>query len=131
MDYQEFIRTIRSRGGFVSDERAERLAATTLETLGEMLASADKREVGKQIPSELHGAFEQSTQIQTYSLDEFFSRIAAREGTTFEDARRDVLIVVSVLRDALTTEGADKLWERLPGEYRRLLNPGAPPAPTV
>ncbi|MFL6622076.1 MAG: DUF2267 domain-containing protein [Sulfurifustaceae bacterium] len=131
MDYQEFIRTVRSRGGFASQERAEKLTATTLETIGEIVPNADKRKLIEQLPAELRSAFERPTSVPAYSLDEFFNRIAAREGTTFEDARRDVLIVISVLRDAMAGREIDELWAQLPGEYRRILNPGAPPASTL
>ncbi|MFL6714112.1 MAG: DUF2267 domain-containing protein [Sulfurifustis sp.] len=131
MDYREFIRTVRSRGGFASQERAEKLTATTLETIGEIVPSADKHKLIEHLPTELRSAFERPSGAQVYSLDEFFNRIAAREGATFEDARRDVLIVISVLREAMARDEIEQLWARLPGEYRRILNPGAPPAPTL
>lgn len=130
MDYHEFVQTVRRRGGFASNERAQRLIGTTLETLGEVVPDAERTALAAQLPAELRGAFAQRPADQSYPLDEFLSRIAAREGTTFEDARRDALIVVSVLREAMP-DGIEALWARLPGEYRRLLNPGAPPAPTL
>ena len=131
MDYREFVRTVRSRGGFESDERAERVTASTFETIGEIIPTPDKRQLIKRLPAELQGLFERHPPVPPYSLDEFFSRVAAREGATFEDAERDVRVAVSVLRDATAGGEIEDIWARLPGEYRRLLNPGMPPAPQL
>jgi len=128
MDYQEFIRTVRSRGGFASDER---VTASTFETIGEIISCPDKRQLLKQLPAELQRLFERHPAVPPYALDEFFNRVAAREGTTFEDAERDVRVVVSVLRDAAAGREIEDVWARLPGEYRRLRNPGMPPAPRL
>lgn len=131
MDYRDFIQTVRRRGGFESDERAERLAAATFETVGEVTSNRHDSRLLKRLPPELRRAFECHGQVQPCSLQEFFDRVAAREGTTYEDAERDVLVVVSVLRDAVAAAEIEDLWTRLPGEYRRLLNPGVPPAPSI
>lgn len=130
MDYQEFVRTVRSRGGFELQERAARVIASTFETLGEIISSPDRRRLVRQLPAELQEQFVRQPPVPPYPLDEFLTRVAAREGTTFEDAERDVRLVVSVLRDTVGGE-IEELWTRLPGEYRRLLNPGTPPAPQL
>jgi uncharacterized protein (DUF2267 family) len=131
MEYREFIRTVRARGGFESDQQAVRSAVTTLQTLGELVPGASKAGLLLELPGELRRPFERSSAATVYSLDEFLGRVATGEGATYEDAERDVLVVIGVLRDAVGAQELERLWTRLPAEYRRLLNPGVPPAPGV
>lgn len=128
MDYQEFVRAVRSRGGFESDERAERATAGTFDTIAEIVPSRERQRFLRQLPIHLRERFARAAPVSPYPLDEFYTRVAARVGTTFEEAERDVRVVVSVLRDAVGGE-IEKAWAILPGEYRRLPNPGTPPAP--
>ena len=75
----------------------------------------------EEVPPELQAPLERSTEeAEGFSLEEFYRRVAEREGVDIETARNDASAVMSVLRLAVTPGQLDDLMAQLPSEFNAL-----------
>jgi uncharacterized protein (DUF2267 family) len=65
----------------------------------------------------LRGAAEEA---KRFSLEEFYRRVAEREGVDTETARSNALAVMRTLREAVTSGELDDLMAQLPAEFNIL-----------
>ena len=123
MQYPEFLQRVQEQISATEPatqtQRAAELAITaTLQTLSERLTGGEATDLAAQLPEELKAPLERSAEeAERFSLEEFYERVAEREGVDLETARNDASAVMSVLRVAVTPGQLDDLIAQLPSEF--------------
>ncbi len=75
-----------------------------------------------QLPTELQAPLQRTAEeAEDFSLEEFYERVAEREGVDIETARQDASVVMRVLGMALTAGQLDDVMAQLPQEFNALL----------
>ena len=126
MQYQEFLQRVQKQISATEPatqtQRATELAITaTLQTLSERLTGGEATDLAAQLPEELKAPLQRSAEeAERFSLEEFYERVAEREGVDLETARNDASAVMSVLRVAVTPGQLDDLMAQLPSEFNVL-----------
>ncbi len=127
MKYDEFIAEVRRRASLGSREEAEAATRATLRTLAERLAGGEPHDLASQLPAELAGyvRYEGEQKSDPFSLEEFYRRVADKEGVDVADAARHARVVMEVLREAVTPGELGDVRSQLPEEYAPLFGEGA------
>ena len=127
MKYDEFIKEVQERGHMDSRERAAEAAQATLGTLAERLAGGEPHDLASQLPPELaeHVRYDEEQKSDPFSLEEFFRRVAEKEGTDEPDAVYHARVVIEVLQEAVTKGEIDDVRSQLPTEYAPLFEAGS------
>jgi uncharacterized protein (TIGR00106 family) len=94
----------------------------TLETLGERLFGEEARHLAAQLPPGLDAYLRLAKAKDTFDLDDFYRRVAAREGAGVDlpQAVYHARAVVSVLQEAVSPGEMRDVREQLPAEYAAL-----------
>lgn len=127
MQYSEFLRRVEEQiaaNRSVSDARreAENAITATLETLNERISGGEARDLAAQLPQEIQPALRpKAEEAEGFSLEEFYRRVAEREGVDIETARIDASAVMRVLREAVTPGELDDVMAQLPKDFTFLL----------
>ncbi len=127
MQYHEFIGQVQNHARLPSQGEAARAICATLETLGERLSEGAAMNLAAQLPPGIGDYLRLSRKnAQRFSLDEFFERIADREGAGVDMPQSvyNTRAVMTVLKEAVTPGLLDKIREQLPGEYDSLFEAG-------
>ena len=103
-------------------QRAAELAITaTLETLNERLTGGEAKDLAAQLPKEVQPALQpKSEEAEAFSLEEFYRRVAEREGVDVETARIDAEAVMRAIKEAVTFGELDDVMAQLPAEFNIL-----------
>jgi uncharacterized protein (DUF2267 family) len=126
MNYDEFIREVRSRGHMGSREEAENAARATLQTLSERLAGQEPQNLASQLPPELAEHMRDEGKGKSFSLEEFFRRVSEKDpGVDEPRAVYHARVVMEVLQDAVTGGEMDDVRSQLPEEYAPLFEAGS------
>ena len=127
MKYQEFIKEVQERGHMASRESAEEAARATLRTLAERLAGGEPHDLASQLPEELaeHVRYDEEQKSDPFSLEEFFRRVAEKEGADEPDAVYHARAVMEVLQEAITKGEINDIRSQLPPEYAPLFEAGS------
>ena len=126
MQYPEFLRRVEEQIATAhpdsNTQRAAELAITaTLETLNEHLTGGEAKDLAAQLVKEVQPALQPKTEeAKAFSLEEFYRRVAKREGVDIETARIDAEAVMRVLREAVTFGELDDVMAQLPAEFNIL-----------
>jgi uncharacterized protein (DUF2267 family) len=126
LQYQEFLQRVEEQIGASepatqTQRAAEQAITATLETLSERLTGGEANDLAAQLPEELKAPLERSAEeAEGFSLEEFYGRVAEREGVDIETARNDASAVMNVLRVAVTPGQLDDLMAQLPSEFNVL-----------
>lgn len=125
-EYDEFIKEVQDRGHMDSRERAEETVRATLRTLAERLAGGEPHDLTSQLPPGLaeHVRYDEEQKSEPFSLQEFFQRVAEKEGTEAPNAVHQAQVVMEVLQDAVTRGEIDNVKSQLPREYAPLFEAG-------
>lgn len=128
MQYQEFINRVNERIQTEETGEAERAVQSTLATLGERMNGKEAENLASQLPAEL------STQLQSgnyaqepeeFSLEEFYQRIAQREGGLDPEQSKDrARVVMEVLTRATSGGELRDVQRQLPEEFEPLFSRG-------
>ena len=127
MQYPEFLRRVEEQiaaNRSVGDARraAENAITATLETLNERIAGGEARDLAAQLPKEIQPALRpKAEESEGFSLEEFYRRVAEREGVDIETARIDASAVMGTLREAITPGELDDVMAHLPEDFNTLL----------
>ena len=111
MQYQEFLQRVQEQINATepatqTQRAAEQAITATLQTLSERLTGGEATDLAAQLPEELKAPLQRSAEeAEGFSLEEFYGRVAEREGVDIETARHDASAVMSVLRLAVTPRG--------------------------
>ena len=125
MKYDEFIGQVQHRAQLPEEGDATYAARATLMTLGERLAGNEPLDAASQLPDVLKEFLTDGREAGEgirFSLEDFYRKVANREGTDIETARRHAIVVMSVLREALTPGEWEDICAQLPDEYNELTN---------
>jgi uncharacterized protein (DUF2267 family) len=126
MQHDEFIGQVQARARLSSRGDAERATRATLETLAERLAGGLKDKLAAQLPPELGRHLKQQPAASDpFGLDEFFQRVAKREGIDLPQATFHTRAVIEVVGEAVTQGQLAKVRDQLPAEFDPLFSSGS------
>jgi uncharacterized protein (DUF2267 family) len=126
MKGDEFIVEVRNLAGLGNNEEAEKATRATLETLRERLAGDEPSNLAAQLPPEIASYVEGSGSQDSFGVDEFYSRVAQKEGLGQDEAARHARAVATVLQTAVSGGELDDVRSQLGNEYKELFGqPGA------
>lgn len=103
MKYDEFIKHVQSVAQLNSHEEAERATTATLETIRDRIVGDEAKDLASQLPKEL-GEFlrgREGENGQTFSMQEFISRVSEKEGVDPVNTVIHVRAVFTVLQSAV------------------------------
>lgn len=120
MKHHEFVAEARSLAELDSQEAAEKAIRATLETLRERLAGNEPSNLAAQLPPELQGSLEGEGGREAFPVDEFYDRVAQKEGVGREEAVRHARAVATVLQTAVTGGELDDVRSQLGSGYEEL-----------
>jgi uncharacterized protein (DUF2267 family) len=126
MQYQEFLQRVEeqidaTQPATETKSAAERAITATLQTLSERLTGGEAKDLAAQLPQELQAPLQRSAEpAEDLSLEEFYERVAEREGVDTETARNDAAAVMRVLGMALTPGQLDDVMAQLPAHFNVL-----------
>lgn len=125
MKYDEFIGQIQSRARLGTLGDAVKATRAVLETLGERVPGDEIKDLAAQLPSEIAHYFSQKSEIvDKFGLNDFFKRVSEREPCDLPDAIYHSRVVMSVMRDAVTTGEISDIRAQLPDEFDPLFESG-------
>jgi len=126
MKGDQFIAEVRNLADLANNEEAEKATRATLETLRERLAGNEPSNLAAQLPPEIAPYAEGSGGQESFGLDEFYSRVAQKEGVGQDEAAKHARAVATVLQTAVTGGELDDVRSQLGNEYKELFGqPGA------
>jgi putative intracellular protease/amidase/uncharacterized protein (DUF2267 family) len=122
-DHEAFARAVGEAADLEGDA-VERAIEATLVTLGERISEGEARDLARHLPDSLTRLIVQRGPAQGFGADEFFRRVAEREGTDAEAAERHARAVVAALARREGRKELHDMISQLPHELReRLLAP--------
>lgn len=124
MNYDEFVGQVQNRARLATGGEAVRAIHATFTTLGTRLYGQEAQNLAAQLPPEL-GEYLTTGDNESFSLDEFFERVAEEEGSDLPDAVHHARVVVSVLQDAVSIGEIADVRAQLPADYNPLFEAGA------
>jgi putative intracellular protease/amidase/uncharacterized protein (DUF2267 family) len=119
-DHQAFARNVAELAD-VDGDAAERAIEATLTTLGERISEGEGRDLARHLPDSLAALIVQRGDPRPLSVDEFFGRVADREGTDPETAERHAAAVVAALARRESRKELHDMLSQLPSELRERL----------
>jgi uncharacterized protein (DUF2267 family) len=124
MQYLEIVSKV--KGACQLDEKdSERAIRTVLETLGERLPDTERKHLADQLPKELKDPVSRRDYVSDFDLEQFYTRIASREGIRYAEAVDRARCVMNILQLAISEGEIKDIKIHLPEEYRELF--GEPP----
>jgi uncharacterized protein (DUF2267 family) len=126
MKGEQFIAEVRNLAELANDEEAEKATRATLDTLRERLAGNEPSNLAAQLPPEVASYVEGSGSGEPFSVDEFYDRVAQKEGVDHDEAVKHARAVATVVQTAVTGGEVDDVRSQLGNEYGELFGqPGA------
>jgi putative intracellular protease/amidase/uncharacterized protein (DUF2267 family) len=119
-DHQAFTQTVAELAGIEGDV-AERATEATLTTLGERISEGEGEDLARHLPDSLAPLIVQPGNAQPFPAEEFFRRVADREGTDPETAERHAAAVVATLARREGRKELHDMMSQLPRELRERL----------
>lgn len=119
----EFVSAVQQSARIASHEQAEQAVRATLAVLGQRLAGGEGSDLAAQLPAELAEEVPSGTEVEKFGLEEFYRRVAEREGhgCTRAQARQHARAVTTALRETVGGEWLDVLAQ-LPNDWADLLH---------
>jgi uncharacterized protein (DUF2267 family) len=99
---EQFIAEVKNLAEIESDEDAQKAIGATLETLRERLAGEEPSDLAAQLPPEIAPYVEGDEGRESFSVEEFYERVAQKEGVFNDEAIRHARAVATVLQTAVT-----------------------------
>ena len=127
MKYDEFVGQVQHRARLADGGQAMRAIHATLATLHERLFGGESKDLAAQLPVEIGAYLRQPAFSIKFGVQEFFERVALREGVSVSKATFHASAVMSVLSDAVSPGEMDDVRAQLPKEYDRLFQFTHPP----
>ena len=126
MKGDQFIAEVRNLAERSNNEEAKRAIQATLETLRERLAGDEPSNLAAQLPPEIAPYVEGTGGQESFSVNEFYDRVAQKEGVGHDKVIRYARAVATVLQTAVTGGEIDDVRSQLGNEYEELFGrPGA------
>ncbi|KPM54808.1 hypothetical protein CcI49_07655 [Frankia sp. CcI49] len=123
MKRDELVSVVRETGRMDSVEHAETAIRATLAVLGERLSGGETKDLASQLPPALARALPPSGRGERFGLDEFYRRVAEREGGGCDraHARQHARAVVAALKTSVSPNEFEDVAGQLPHGYDELL----------
>jgi uncharacterized protein (DUF2267 family) len=126
MKGEQFIAEVRNLAELENNEDAQRAIRVTLQTLKERLAGNEPSNLAAQLPPEVSGFVEGEGGRESFSVEEFYERVAQREGVGTDEAVLHARAVATVLQTAVTGGVLEDVRSQLSNDYEELFGqPGA------
>lgn len=127
MEGEQFIAEVRNFAELENNEDARRAIRVTLQTLKERLAGNEPSNLAAQFPPEVSGFVEGNGVQESFSVEEFYERVAQREGGVGTDeAVRHARAVATVVQTAVTGGELEDVRSQPSDDYEKLFGqPGA------
>jgi uncharacterized protein (DUF2267 family) len=123
---EQFIAEVKNLAELDNDEDAQKAVRATLETLRERLAGNEPADLAAQLPPEIAPFVEGAGGRETFSVEEFYDRVAQKEGVFNDEAIRHARAVATVLQTAVTGGALEDVRSQLGNDYEELFGqPGA------
>jgi uncharacterized protein (DUF2267 family) len=121
MKGEQFIAEVRNLAELDTNEDAQKAIRCTLETLKERLAGNEPSNLAAQLPPEIAIFVEGDGGREAFSVQEFYERVAQKEGTTnSEEAVKHARAVATVLQTAVTGGELEDVRSQLGNDYEEL-----------
>lgn len=121
MKYDEFMGLVQNRARLASTGEAAKATRATLDILGERLFGGEAKDLAAQLPQEVGQYLTDGGESESFGLEEFYGRVAKKEGVDYPVAVHHARAVLSVVREAVSAGEMDDVREQLPDEYNDLL----------
>jgi uncharacterized protein (DUF2267 family) len=133
MSYNDFVDNVRRQAGLDSIDKAERITAAALETLGERVYRSEREDLGSQLPKQLREHLFKRLDTEPFELEEFYNRVSSRADVGYPTAVELSRIVMGVLQKAVSEGEMEDVLSQLPNNFRELFGeePEGPLSPTV
>lgn len=132
MNQDEFFGKVKDLAGLESVDEAKAAAGATLLTVAERVGASEAEQLANEsgLPDEVTAflKIQRDRAPEEFSLDEFFKRAGERLGTAIQKTVKDVRAVAEVFQGAANPPAVDKLYERLPDDFKQLFDAGPPPS---
>lgn len=122
MKYDEFMGLVQNRARLASTGEAVKATRATLDTLGQRLFGGEAGDLAAQLPQEVGQYLTNGGESESFGLEEFYQRVAQKEGVDYPVAVHHARAVLSVVREAVTAGELDDVRDQLPDEYADLLD---------
>ena len=120
MNDAQFIAEVKNLAELDSDEDARKAIGATLETLRERLAGEEPSDLAAQLPPKIAPYVEGDGGRESFPAEEFYERVAQKEGVGNDEATRHARAVATVVQTAVTGGELDDLRSQLGDGYREL-----------
>jgi uncharacterized protein (DUF2267 family) len=120
MKGEQFIAEVKNLAELDSNEDAQKTIRATLETLRERLAGNEPADLAAQLPQEIAPFVEGAGGQEAFSVQEFYERVAHKEGTKSEEALKHARAVATVLQTAVTGGALEDVRSQLGNDYEEL-----------
>jgi uncharacterized protein (DUF2267 family) len=120
MKGEQFIAEVKNLAELDSNEDAQKTIRATLETLRERLAGNEPADLAAQLPQEIAPFVEGAGGQEAFSVQEFYERVAHKEGTKSEEALKHARAVTTVLQTAVTGGALEDVRSQLGNDYEEL-----------
>jgi uncharacterized protein (DUF2267 family) len=120
MKGEQFIAEVRNLAEVGSNEEAQKATRATLETLKERLAGNEPSNLAAQLPPEIAPYVEGEGGREAFSVEEFYGRVAQKEGVGNDEAVKHARAVATVLQTAVTGGELEDARSQLGDEYKEL-----------
>jgi uncharacterized protein (DUF2267 family) len=117
---EQFIAEVKNLAEIESDEDAQKAIGGTLEPLRERLAGEEPSELAAQLPPEIAPYVEGDGGRESFSVEEFYERVARKEGSSNDEAIRHARAVATVLQTAVTGGELEVIRSQLGNGYEEL-----------
>jgi uncharacterized protein (DUF2267 family) len=120
MKGEQFIAEVRNLAELDTNEDAEKAIRATLETLRERLAGNEPADLAAQLPQEIAPYVEGTGGREAFSVEEFYDRVAHKEGIESEEAIKRARAVATVLQTAVTGGALEDVRSQLGNDFEEL-----------
>jgi uncharacterized protein (DUF2267 family) len=125
VSHEGFNKDVAEAAG-IDPDAAERAIEATLITLGDRISHGEAEDVAARLPDELGRLIDRPGPAQPMDADEFFRRVAEREGTDPETAERHAAAVIAAMARRVGRKELHDMLSQLSRDLRDRL--GATPA---
>jgi uncharacterized protein (DUF2267 family) len=116
----QFIAEVKNLAELDSDEDARKAIGATLETLRERLAGEEPSDLAAQLPPEIVPYVEGAGGRESFPVEQFYKRVAQKEGVGNSEATRHARAVATVLQTAVSGGEFEDVRSQLDDGYREL-----------
>jgi uncharacterized protein (DUF2267 family) len=123
---EQFIAEVKYLAELDSDEDVRKAIDATLETLRERLGGEESSDLAAQLPPEIALYVEGDGGRESFPVEQFYERVAQKEGVSNDEATRHARAVATVVQTAVTSGELEDVRSQLGDAYRELFGqPGA------